>query len=232
MASRLAALLPRLIALTVMWLLATSTFTFAAGNRATPPSQPAPAAAAQAKTLTVPDVRGKAYVFAKGILQDAGFSWRVDGTIEGYSANTVALQNPAPGMRVVDNGAPLVLLRLDRNKSYGERGLPENSSPFASTRVVLLSVWRKEQKMPLPDRARRLDARMAAVSKPTKRLVNFWLYQHSWIVAGARFGWHDGADALRILIATDEKLQARFGFGGRSARVARHALVEVENQLP
>jgi hypothetical protein len=72
---------------------------------------------------------------------------------------------------------------------------------------------------------------VAAASRPTRRLVEHWLYQHAWVVAGARFGWQDGARALRILIRVDEKLQSRWGFGARSERVARGALAYVEQRL-
>jgi hypothetical protein len=247
--------------------------------------------------LTVPDVRKKAYVFAKGILQDAGFAWRVEGSVKGFAANTVTVQRPAPGTKVIDNGAPLVVISLSRNSTYGESGLPENSAPYKGTRVVLVSDWASEQiepttsgttettstetgatttapaatttapaptttepagtttepeqpapktrkpdfevpgapvepadEMPLPDRARALERRLAGDSKPPQRLINFWLYQHSWIVTGARFGWHDGAEALRILIKVDQSLQRRFGFGARSEVVARRALEYVEAQ--
>jgi hypothetical protein len=80
----------------------------------------------------------------------------------------------------------------------------------------------------LPARARMLARRMDAMSKPTNQLVNYWLYQHAWIVTGARFGWHDGAEALRILIKVDQSLVRRFEFGARSERVARRALAYVE----
>ena len=69
---------------------------------------------------------------------------------------------------------------------------------------------------------------MDAMRKPTRHLVNHWLYQHSWIVSGARFGWHDGAEALRILIKVDQSLERRFDFGARSETVARRALAFVE----
>ena len=108
MASRLAALLPRFIVLAIIGLLATATFTFAAEKQITsaPVAQPAPAAP---PVLVVPDVERQAYVFAKGILQDAGFAWKVEGPVRGYAANTVAVQQPAPGTRVRDTGAPLGL---------------------------------------------------------------------------------------------------------------------------
>jgi hypothetical protein len=281
MASRLAALLPRLLALTVIWLLGTATYTVAAGGGG---QEPAPAAAQPApkrpEILEVPDVRRQAYVFAKGILQDGGFAWSVEGSVRGYAANTVVSQRPAPGTRVVDNGAPTVIVRLARNASYSERGLPENSSPYAGTAIVLASSLKKEtppppappappapqpqpaapqpqppapqpqpqeetrepdfvvpgapkepvDEMPLPQRAKRLEDRIAAASKPTKQLVNFWLYQHSWIVYGARYGWADGDEALRILIRVDESMQRRWDFGARSERVARKALAYVQSQ--
>ena len=84
--------------------------------------------------------------------------------------------------------------------------------------------------MPLPERARALQRRLAGPSKPSQHLINFWLYQHSWIVTGARFGWHDGAEALRILIKVDQSLERRFGFGAKSEVVARRALEYVEAQ--
>jgi hypothetical protein len=293
MAARLTVLLPRLIALVVIWLLAAASLTFAAGSKQIAQS-PTPGATAKEKpkVLVVPDVRRQAYVFAKGILQDAGFAWRVDGSVKGYAANTVTVQNPAPGTRLVDNGAPLVVLRLERSADYPERGLPENASSFKGTAVVLLRDWRRANQavaraettptetapasapaptttaaapteppptetaeappapaaeeeyrkpdfvvegtprepadeMPLPERARLLEQRVGAARKPSRKLVNHWLYQHTWIVTGARFGWKNGEDALRILIRVDRGLDRRFGFGARSEAVARRALAEV-----
>ena len=283
MAARLTALLPRFLALTVIWLLGAATYTLAADTVPIAKHEKQTEAAAKPHVLTVPDVRKKAYVFAKGILQDAGFAWRVDGTVKGFSANTVTVQRPAPGTNVIDNGAPLVVLSLSRNTTYGESGLPENSAPYKATRVVLVSDWARDQiepttsgetettstetgatttepagtttepeqpqektrkpdfevagapvepadEMPLPDRARALERRLAGNSKPRQQLINFWLYQHSWIVTGARFGWHDGAQALRILIKVDQSLERRFGFGARSEVLARRALADVEAQ--
>jgi hypothetical protein len=297
-------LLPRLVALVVIWLLAAASWTLAAGGPATPEAT-APAAGDEGKpeVLVVPDVRGQAYVFAKGILQDAGFAWRVQGPVKGFAANTVAAQNPAPGVKVVDNGAPTVAIRLSRNAKYHEQGLPENVAPYKGSAVVLLKDWnaahaqpgpdtetaptetaptetaptetapaetaptetappaetapaptttapeqpaapasRKPDfvapgappepagEMPLPRRARMLQQRVARIARPNPRFVDSWLYQHSWIVTGATFGWHDGDDALRILIGVDRNLQKRFGFGAKSERVATRALAYVENR--
>jgi hypothetical protein len=296
MAARLTALLPRFLALTVIWLLGAATYTLAADTVPIAKHETNAQAVAKPHVLTVPDVRKKAYVFAKGILQDAGFAWRVEGAVKGFSANTVTVQRPAPGTKVIDNGAPLVVLSLSKNLTYGESGLPENSAPYKATRVVLVSDWAQDQvepttsgetdttstetaatttapvtttgpaattteppgtttepeqpeektrkpdfevpgapvepadEMPLPDRAHALEDRLAGTNKPRQQLINFWLYQHSWIVTGARFGWHDGAQALRILIKVDQSLERRFGFGARSEVVARRALAYVEAQ--
>ena len=296
MAARLTALLPRFLALTVIWLLGAATYTLAADTVPIAKHETNAEAVAKPHVLTVPDVRKKAYVFAKGILQDAGFAWRVEGVVKGFSANTVTVQRPAPGTKVIDNGAPVVVLSLSKNLTYGESGLPENSAPYKATRVVLVSDWAQNQvkpttsgetettstetaatttapvtttepaatttepagtttepeqpeektrkpdfevpgapvepadEMPLPDRAHALEHRLAGTNKPRQQLINFWLYQHSWIVTGARFGWHDGAQALRILIKVDQSLERRFGFGARSEVVARRALAYVEAQ--
>jgi hypothetical protein len=279
MAARFTALVPRLLALTVIWLLGAATFTLAAEKKAATPTPTVSSQATKPTLLTVPDVRGKAYVFAKGILEDSGLAWRVQGSVQGYAANSVVDQSPRAGARVVDNGAPTVTLRLSKNSAYGERGLPENEAPYPGTRILSLSEWRAEHEQPqettsttstttatttttptttedqpapdpaesrkpdfevrgapaeptdeltLPARARMLARRMDAMSKPTNRLVNHWLYQHAWIVTGARFGWHDGAEALRILIKVDQSLVRRFDFGARSEVVARRALAYVE----
>ena len=285
MAARLAMFAPRLIALIVIWLLAAASWTLAAGGPQT--SQPAPPAAAEPTrpdVLVVPDVRRQAYVFSKGILQDAGFAWQVEGSVRGYAANTVLSQAPAPGVRVVDNGAPTVVLRLKRSGEYDERGVPENESSYKGTKVVLLSEWQPAQtespqvatetqpvattttsappsapapapeqaegsaayrksdfvvegaprepadELPLPQRALALQERAAALAKPSRRFVNHWLYQHAWVVTGARFGWKNGDEALRTLIQIDRSLSVRFGFGARSERVARRTLAYVESR--
>ena len=79
MAVRLAALFPRAVVVVLVWVLVTAAFTFAADTTIIGPSTTKPATPAQAPVLTVPAVNGQAYVFAKGILEDAGFSWRVTG---------------------------------------------------------------------------------------------------------------------------------------------------------
>jgi hypothetical protein len=288
-------------------LLATAGLTSAASSQqpAGPSTPPAQSPAAPPPTLVVPEVRGQAYVFAKGILEDAGFAWTVRGDVSGFAANLVATQFPAPGTRLLDTGAPMITLRLNRNARYREEGVPENFSSFAGTRLLRPSAAKppaakpaarpkntskpaakrpkavakkpaakrpkavskkpaakrpkaapratkpkpqtkknaaarpaaftvpgapKEplNEMPLPRRARALGAWLTQHPRPTDANVAHWLYQHAWIVTGAKFGWWRGAEALRILIAVDGRVIENWGIGTRSRATARATLAEVE----
>jgi hypothetical protein len=79
----------------------------------------------------------------------------------------------------------------------------------------------------LTTRARRLERWLATHRNPTTANVNHWLYQHEWIVTGARFGWWRGAQALEILIRVDEQVQRRWKIGSKSEAAARRALAAV-----
>jgi hypothetical protein len=81
--------------------------------------------------------------------------------------------------------------------------------------------------MALTERAALLSAWIDTHPK-TRANVRHYLYQHSWIVTGAKFGWWHGAEALRKLIAVDRTAQQRWGIGKKSELVARKALVYVE----
>ncbi len=118
-------------------LIAGGTLTLAA-DRAAVQRPTLVAAPATVSGLTVPRVTGQAFVFAKGILQDGGFAWKVTGPVRGYAANRVVDQSPAPGTLVEDTGAPVILLRLGSNGAYVQQGTPENRSPYGGTAVRLL----------------------------------------------------------------------------------------------
>jgi hypothetical protein len=223
-------------------------------------------------------VRRQAYVFAKGTLEQGGFAWRVEGSVKGYAANVVASQSPAPGSKLIADGAPTIVLRLERNAAYSQEGTPEDASPYAGRPARLLgsvtpakvkpkasvkakvvpaakpkslataaaskptAVVRKPafavagapaeplDEITLTARARQLAAWVEAHPRRTARNVNHWLYQHNWIVTGARFGWSHGAEALRTLIAVDRRVQELWSVGGRSELVARRALADVEKR--
>ena len=82
--------------------------------------------------------------------------------------------------------------------------------------------------MPLPDRAKALAKWLDAHQTKTPAAAKYWLYQNEWIVTGAKFGWWRGGEALRTLIATDQRTQALWGIGAKSADAAQQALREVE----
>jgi hypothetical protein len=289
MALRLSTILPRVFVIAVVALLATATITFAAETRSGP-GVSAPAQSTAKPVLLVPDVRGQAYVFAKSTLEDGGFAWRVTGSVQGYAANLVASQSPAPGSRVYDTGAPTITLGLKMNTSYPQGGSPENVSSFAGTVIQQVRVVTKPKakakpmakpktkakakpkakpktkakpkpkpkakpkpkpkakparppafvvpgarpepldEIPLTARARQLDTWLSSHSSMSNANVQYWLYQHAWIVTGAKLGWWHGAQALDRLIQVDQRVQRFWGIGSRSERVARAALAEVRTR--
>jgi hypothetical protein len=300
MAVRLAALLPRAVVVVLIWVLGTAAFTFAADTTMIGPSTPAgPAVPAPAPDLMVPSVTGQAYVFAKGILEDAGFAWRVTGPVRGYAGNRVLAQSPAAGTRVTNTGAPTIVLHLVRGP-YGERGRPADESSYHGTSVRLANLAaapvqkratkpkvrpaakpkvkpagkpnvkpaakqkdkhvtkpaRKPVKqharkaavqrppafrpagapkepldeISLPARALRLQAWAAAKPQRTSANVQHWLYQHAWIVTGAKYGWWHGDRALVTLIEVDRRIEGLWGIGHRSEAVARDALAHVRRE--
>jgi hypothetical protein len=81
--------------------------------------------------------------------------------------------------------------------------------------------------MPLPDRATALAKWLAAHPTKTPAAAQHWLYQNDWIVAGAKFGWWHGAEALKTLAVLDDRAQQQWGIGAKSAAAARAALAEV-----
>lgn len=308
------------------------------------------AAAPAMKVVVVPDLRKQAYVFAKGVLLDAGFAWTVDGPTQGYPSNLVVAQVPAPGTWLVDTGAPTVHLRLARNAQSPEKGNPDGGSPYSGTEVItpaaalkrarqqaraaakaaaaakvaeakaaaaaaaaekaleeraarltaggagiadgaaaLIAVARARalaggtradgarasakklaakklaakklaakkaaakraatpvavrpvaflvpgapvepvKEIPLPDRARRLERWVARRPTPTVANHHWFLYQHAWVVTGARFGWWRGAEALRILAAVDRSLARSWPSARVQLAQAQSALAEVQRR--
>ena len=109
---------------------------------------------------------------------------------------------------------------------------PKPATPAAVTKrapdfVVAGARPEPQKEMPLPQRAHLLSSWIASHAK-TRANVRHFLYQHSWIVTGAQFGWWHGAEALRELIAADRAAEQRWGIGRKSQLVARAALTEVE----
>jgi hypothetical protein len=167
---RLGALLPRAVLVAMAWILATAAFTLAADKTSIIGPQPATTAApAAAPVLTVPSVDAQAFVFAKGILEDSGFGWRVSGPVHGYAGNKVLSQSPAAGTRVVDTGAPMIVLRLARGQ-YAEKGTPEDSSSYPATAIKLAVAphVKAAPKKTLPIAKKIVPAKKKAVPAKTK----------------------------------------------------------------
>jgi PASTA domain-containing protein len=332
MADRLPSYLPRIAALILVVLAATAGITYAAGSGVgSAPAVPTVTTPVP-KPLVVPDVRNQAFVFAKGTLADAGFAWKVAGSVRGYAANVVVSQSPAAGALVVNDGAPLITLTLRRNSAYPQSGLAADTSPYQASAVRAADLagnpigpaapataaatppakaaktakaatpakapkpaatttatttattattttttttattattpttattattpakatkaaasakhgaanWpqtrpaafvvpgaRKEplNEMPLTDRATALGTWLDAHKKMTAASAKYWLYQNDWVVAGAKFGWWRGAEALKTLIAVDRRTQTLWGIGSKSALAAQAALSAVQ----
>ena len=221
---------------------------------------------------SVPGVVGQPYVFAEGTLQEHGFGWKVAGSVAGWAGATVASQDPVGGTEVLDTGAPLVTLRLKKSKGYVTEGTPENSSPYAGTKIMLpagstgtgqsttsaqttttgtfstttvkttpksttsqaktraraftIAGAKPEplDEIPLPQRAKNLNSWLDSHRQASNTNESYWLFQHAWIVTGAKFGWWHGAQALETLIAVDKRVEALWGIGSKSEAEARAAL--------
>jgi hypothetical protein len=104
---------------------------------------------------------------------------------------------------------------------------PAPAAKRAPDFVVAGAPREPQKEMPLPQRARLLSSWIASHAKTRANMKHF-LYQHSWIVTGAKFGWWHGAEALRELIAADRAAQQRWEVGRKSELVARAALAAVE----
>ena len=268
MALRIASRLPRLAIVGVVLLLASATLAVGAAKRmaAVPQGAPPPVTT---PTVTVPDITGQAFVFAKGTLEDAGLAWKVVGGVHGFAANKVAKQAPAAGTKLKDTGAPTITVTLART-SYPQQGEPEDVSPYFGTSVQPIGLKpaapaatpapaaapkpaaakpkpaapkqaaartpdfvvagapkEPSDEMPLTQRAKLLAGFVASHPKSAANVRRF-LYQNSWVVTGAKFGWWHGAGALRVLVAADQAAQQRWGIGRKSEEVAQAALAEVE----
>lgn len=107
-----------------------------------------------------------------------------------------------------------------------EKAKPASARPPAF--VVPGAPKEPVDELPLPDRARALGRYLAAHPKPTDASVSHFLYQHAWIVTGAKFGWWRGAEALELLVAVDRRAQRAWGIGAKSEATARAALARVK----
>ena len=78
--------------------------------------------------------------------------------------------------------------------------------------------------IPLPQRAKNLNTWLDSHRVASAANERYWLFQHAWIVYGAKFGWWHGAQALETLIAVDKRVEELWGLGSKSEAEARAAL--------
>jgi hypothetical protein len=104
---------------------------------------------------------------------------------------------------------------------------PVSSTPRAADFTVPGAPKEPTRSVSLPDRVAALASWMESHHDPTAANLNHWLYEHSYIVAGARFGWWHGAQALEALITVDRRAEALWGVGSQSRTTAGKALAEV-----
>jgi hypothetical protein len=139
----------------------------------------------------------------------------------------VTPDTPAPSTRiaVTPKGA-------EQKAPTAAKTPPKSAAATARPPAFVVANAPKEplKEMPLQQRAKLLSTWLASHAK-TRANVRHFLYQHSWIVTGASFGWWHGAQALRELIAVDRVAQERWGIGRKSELVARSALAEVEARM-
>lgn len=124
--------LPRLTAVAAAGLLVSATISLAADKPAAM-QKPASHANSAQRVMVVPDVRNQMFVFASGMLEDAGFGWKVRGSVGGYPSNVVYAQSPKPGAHVLDTGSPTITLHLVRKGS--QVGEPQNRSPYGASLI-------------------------------------------------------------------------------------------------
>jgi hypothetical protein len=147
-----------------------------------------------------------------------------------YVGTAVTLANPPPAATVP--AAPAPAAPKPAAKPKRKAAPAKKAAPPAAKRVPAFVVpgvpKEPTDEILLTERARRLDAWLRTHPQRTPANVNRFLYQQSWVITGAKFGWSHGAEALRLLIVADRRAQAAWGIGAKSELAAREALAEVE----
>jgi hypothetical protein len=171
-----------------------------------------------------------AAIAVAAVLGGAGAIWaRFDGnnsSVRESEQPTTRPQSETPPTTATSGGRRTTRSRRDVTGSTPRSPLRPPRRPPA----FHVPGARKEplDEITLPARARRLEAWLTPSRTLTTANLRHWLYQHAWIVTGARFGWWHGAEAIRTLIRVDRRVETRWGIGYRSEAAARRALAEVE----
>lgn len=105
-----------------------------------------------------------------------------------------------------------------------------SSGPRAPDFTVPGAPKEPSRSLSLPDRVAALGVWLGTHQQPSATNLNHWLYEHAYVVAGARFGWWHGAAALQSLIDVDKRAEAQWGVGSQSRTTAEKALAEVRTR--
>ena len=171
-----------------------------------------------------------AAIAVAALLGGAGAIWA------GYDGNDSSVrESEQPTKRPQSETPPTTATSGDRNTTRSRPEASQGSAPRSALRPprrppafhVAGAPREPLDEITLPARARRLEAWLTPNRSFTTANLRHWLYQHAWIVTGARFGWWHGAEALRLLIRVDRRVASRWGIGYRSETAARQALAEV-----
>ena len=117
-----------------------------------------------------------------------------------------------------------------RKAALPARHAPRKHGPAQRPPAFTVSGARREplDEIPLTRRAANLLHWIDLRPKPTDANVRYWLYQHAWIVAGARMGWWHGSAALETLERVDARVWSTWGIGASSKAEAEQALASVQ----
>jgi hypothetical protein len=160
-----------------------------------------------------------------------GTEIRLPGTLTKPKKQAAPKKKAAPAKKVVlkkKKAAPA------KKVVPKKKAVPAPKTKAAAKRPPAFAVagakYEPLNEIPLPARARALDAWLTTHRTRTDSNVRYWLYQHAWVVAGAKLGWWRGEEALKLLLKTDERVQRIWGIGSRSEAVARAALAYVSRK--
>ena len=154
-----------------------------------------------------------------------------DTALSQYTAVLGSRRSLETGQRGTPVGAKATRRRLHTSRAAARRRKTISGSRPSRLRPPAFHAPRAPKEpldeIPLPARAERLNAWLTPSRGPTAANQGHWLYQHQWIITGARFGWWHGAEALRVLIRVDHRVESQWGIGYRSEALARNVLATV-----
>ncbi|MGD0273740.1 MAG: PASTA domain-containing protein [Gaiellaceae bacterium] len=153
---------------------------------------------------------------------------------KGYQSGTPESASPYAGTKIVLPSTPGTepsettppITTTTKTEPVEPKPKPRSSKASTRPRAFVIAGAKSEplDEIPLPRRARNLDTWLDSHRQASDANERYWLYQHAWIVTGAKFGWWHGAQALETLIAVDKRIEALWGLGSRSEAEARAAL--------